>query len=157
MRKAVVRRQQDLWEIRRTEFQQLDADSLAALDQNAADPALSLAAKIRLGNSSWDEAFTQAREGKYQWGEVLGAVALVEDPAPTSKTAVDACHHYIRKGDASRINELWTLLLRFGDQTPAEDYLNCGRFELEQAAKEWAKKHGYRVNQGGDASTGENV
>ena len=147
-RAAESRRQQLLWEARRSDFQKLDEDSLVALAQEAEDPATSLAAKIRLGKSNWDQAFKDAPEGKYGLGDVLGAAALVDSPVPTPETVVAACHAYIRKGDASRIPELRTLLFRYGNRALAEDYLNCGRYELAEAGEKWAREHGFDIGPG---------
>ncbi len=44
-------------------------------------------------------------------------------------------------------DELVTALLRHGDLTLAEYYLNCGNNRLENAAHRWASAHGYTVTQ----------
>ena len=116
--------------------------------QKTDDSAVSLAVDIRLGKNNWDRIFEQARDGTYRWGDVLGAVALVDQPTPDPIKVVHACHDYIRAGDASRIPELRELLHRYGDKSLAEDYLNCGRFELEKIGREWAEIHGYNVGTG---------
>lgn len=44
-------------------------------------------------------------------------------------------------------DELVTALLRHGDLTLAEYFLNCGNNRLENAAHRWASAHGYTVTQ----------
>ena len=36
-------------------------------------------------------------------------------------------------------------LNEYGYKNMAEDYLNCGNPKLEEAARKWAYKHGYKV------------
>ena len=141
-------RSREMWKVRQAAFGKLDQESLAALARRAEAPALSLAAKIRRGEANWDQAFASANKRRRGLGDVLGAAALVESPRPTSAAVVAACHDYIRRGDVARIAELRELLLRYGNKTLAEDYLNCGRHELEEAGKEWARANGYNVGTG---------
>ena len=51
-------------------------------------------------------------------------------------------------GDESSIPELSSLLMRFGDKTLAEDYLNCGNGRLADAAAAWGREHGLNVKTG---------
>jgi len=138
----------DSWDVRKAAFKKLNENSLNDLIQKAKDPALILAAKIRLGRISWNEAFSIKNSSTGTLGDVIGAAALVDIPQPTSSDVVTACHNYIRRGDASRIPELRSLLLRYGDKTLAEDYLNCGKEELADAAREWGRAHGYNIKTG---------
>ena len=134
------------YEITKAAYKKLDEKSLAFLAKNAKDSGVALAAKISLKEVSWDTAFSKNRN--VTLGAVIGAAALVDNPKPTASSVVEACHTYIRRGDASRISELRTLLLDYGDKTLAEDYLNCGKAELEDAAREWARRKGYSVGGG---------
>lgn len=61
---------------------------------------------------------------------------------------IGICHKYIRRGDAKRIPELRHLLFEYGDISLAEDYLNCGKRELEEAAREWAASKEYMIMPG---------
>ena len=137
----------DDWGLRRTAFNSLNDASLSAIVKDGKDPAIILAAKIRLGQSSWNDAFYNNRSGN-ALGDVIGAAAVVDNPKPTARDVVSACHTYIRQGDASRIPELRYLLLNFGDKELAEDYLNCGNEQLADAAAEWGNAHGYRIGTG---------
>ena len=136
----------DKYEITKAAYKKLDEKSLAFLAKNAKDLGVALAAKISLKEVSWDTAFSKNRN--VTLGNVIGAAALVDNPKPTASSVVEACHTYIRRGDASRIPELRTLLLDYGDKSLAEDYLNCGKAELEEAAREWARRKGYSVGGG---------
>jgi hypothetical protein len=78
----------------------------------------------------------------------LGAVALVGRDSKIGDSVVNACHFFIRKGDVSRIPELRELLLLYGDKALAEDYLNCGRVEMHDAAAAWGRAHGYNIQTG---------
>jgi len=138
----------DNWGVRQGAFRKLNTTSLEKILGEAKDPAVILAAKIRLGKITWTEAFSGRNNTAGGLGDVIGAAALVDTPKPTSADVVAACHAYIRRGDASRIPELRDLLLRYGDKTLAEDYLNCGKEELADAAREWGRNHGYNVKSG---------
>lgn len=142
----------DNWSVRQGAFRKLNTTSLEKILSEAKDMAVVLAAKIRLGKINWTEAFYDRNTTAGALGDVIGAAALVDTPKPTSSDVVAACHAYIRSGDASRIPELRDLLLRYGDKTLAEDYLNCGKEELADAAREWGKNNGYIVNKYGDGS-----
>lgn len=49
-------------------------------------------------------------------------------------------------GSEQHLNEL---LQAFGDESMAEDYLNCGSQLLYEGAKRWATERGYSINAGG--------
>ena len=135
------------WEIRQEAFRKLDDASLQKIASGAAkDKALVVAANIRLKNTTWEEEFSN--QSSAYLGNVIGAAALVDTPKPTPESVVKACHTYIRRGDTARLPELRDLLLRYGDKTLAEDYLNCGNGRLREAATEWARKNGYNVGSG---------
>lgn len=51
----------------------------------------------------------------------------------------------IQIGDEETQEELIDALWQFGDENMAVTYLNCGNPDLEEAAREWARDHGYLV------------
>ncbi|GAM11659.1 hypothetical protein OR1_03975 [Geobacter sp. OR-1] len=136
------------WDTRKLAFSKLDNEHLNMLAAKSTDDAIRLAALVRLKLKTWDEIFEPSQISSYKLGDVLGAVALVDKPSPTSASVVAACHTYIKQGDESRIPELRDLLIRFGDKSLAEDYLNCGHAALHTAAEEWGRSHGYSINTG---------
>ncbi|MCX6880888.1 MAG: hypothetical protein NTW21_44875 [Verrucomicrobia bacterium] len=136
------------WEVRKAGFNKLEPPQLTELAQTAKDPAVVLAARVKLKQDDWSAAFKPASLDSKGLGNVLGAVALVDSPQPSSAAVVAACHTFIRKGDASRIPELKDLLMRFGDKPLAEDYLNCGQSQLRDAGEAWANANGFSVGSG---------
>jgi len=133
---------------RASEFSSLGKKALKKIIATSIYPAEVLAAKVRLNQTSWAEAFESSDQGRSDLGTVLGAVALVRSPQPATETVVAACHRYIRRGDLSKIPELCSLLVRFGDKALAEDYINCGESALYAAGAEWASNRGYNVRSG---------
>lgn len=134
--------------IRKAVLAGLDSRRLESLADGALEPEVRMAAAVALGRSDWDQFFGGVSASVDEVGNVLGAVALIDEPRPTSTQVVAACHAFIRRGDASRVPELIDLLFRFGDKRLAEDYINCGNRELAAAGKEWASSRGYRVISG---------
>ena len=136
------------WDIRKAAFNKLGTPQLTELAQTAKDPAVALAARVKSNQETWNAAFKPGNLESKGLGNVLGAVALVDTPQPSSGSVVAACHTFIRRGDSSRIPELKDLLLRFGDKPLAEDYLNCGQNQLRAAGEQWASSNGYGVGSG---------
>jgi len=135
------------WEMRKKAFNKLNTDSLCKIATAAnQDKAMEIAAKIILNQTNWNKEFSNTSYEHLDW--VIGAAALVEKPKPTASSIVNACHTYIKRGDPARIPELRNLLLRFGDKTLAEDYLNCGNNKLYDVACEWGRKNGYNIGAG---------
>jgi len=134
--------------VRVAAFNKLNDNSLSEISNSNRDPALILAAKIRLHQTQWRDEFDKGSAAGNSLGDVIGAAALVTDPSPSSYDVVSACHKYIRQGDVSRIPELRNLLMRFGDLSLAEDYLNCGNDELHSAGADWGSSHGYNIRSG---------
>lgn len=134
--------------VRVAAFNKLNDNSLSEISNRTKDPAIVLAAKIRLHETQWRDEFDKASAPGSSLGDVIGAAALVNDPSPSSYDVVSACHKYIRQGDVSRIPELRSLLMRFGDLSLAEDYLNCGNDELHSAGADWGSSHGYNIRSG---------
>ena len=48
-------------------------------------------------------------------------------------------------GDPNTIDALVEALDRYDDRGMAAYFLNCGCYELERAATDWAKSHGYKI------------
>ncbi|MBN1969099.1 MAG: hypothetical protein JXR48_00835 [Candidatus Delongbacteria bacterium] len=140
----LLRSQNDL-SVKQEIFKKLDHDALENLSNDKNDTAMALAAKVKLGKISWDDVFA-GKAGSMS--DIIGASAIVQNPQPTPDAVVKACHKFIKKGDNSRIPELIFLLNKYGDKPLAEDYLNCGKRELYEAAAEWAKQHGFNVGSG---------
>jgi hypothetical protein len=131
--------------VRQRAFKKLDTNSLDDISNNATDPVIIIAARIRLGQMSWDEAFSGKMDINGTLDDVISAVTFIDTPQPTSSDVAKACFIVIRKGDTSKIPELINLLNRFGDKTLAEVYLNSGNEKLVNAAKSWGKDHGYNI------------
>jgi len=135
------------WYERKRAFNKLSKVSLKKVATTTnQDKAMQIAAKIILNQTNWSKEFSNTSSEHLDW--VIGAAALVENPKPTPASIVNACHRYIRQGEYSRIPELRNLLLRFGDKTLAEDYLNCGNGKLYNAACEWCKQNSYNIGSG---------
>jgi uncharacterized membrane-anchored protein YjiN (DUF445 family) len=67
----------------------------------------------------------------------------------------DALYAFIAIGKKEIIRELIDTLNRKGTKIMAEAYLNCGNKELDDAARDWAYRHGYTIFPGfGDAPVG---
>jgi hypothetical protein len=131
--------------VRQRAFKKLDTNSLDDISNNATDPVIIIAARIRLGQMSWDKAFSGKMDINGTLDDVISAVTFIDTPQPTSSDVARACRIYIREGDTSKIPELINLLDRFGDKTLAEDYLNSGNEKLVNAATNWSKTHGYNI------------
>jgi hypothetical protein len=140
------------WRVRHAAFKKLDNNSLNNLIEEANDSALILAAKIRMGQISWSEAFSGKNNQAMPLNSVIGAAALVDSPRPSSYDVVSACHNFIQLGDASRIPELIFLLNNYGDVSLAEDYMNCGESTLEAAGCSWGRSRGYECTTGYNGS-----
>jgi hypothetical protein len=52
---------------------------------------------------------------------------------------------FVQKGAAGSEDILIEALDKAGNKNMAETFLNCGNFRLEQAAREWGSKHGYKI------------
>ena len=109
------------------------ASGLEKLAQNTVDPAVSLAAKIRLAKTDWNE-ITQSAQLQSVKGNVVGAMALLPEERDYGPIAEVVALSYIREGSISRLPELVEILNIYGTITLGEDYLNCGKTELASAA-----------------------
>ena len=136
------------WRVRNAAFDRLNTNSLTEIIKLTKDQGVVIAAKIRLKQTTWTEEFSKSTNSGTSLGNVIGAAALVNYPQPSSYDVVEACHKYIRKGDASRIPELVFLLNNYGNVSLAEDYMNCGQSTLSDAGCAWGRAHGYRCTTG---------
>lgn len=134
-------------EIRRKAFNELDSTTLEKVSAGAVkDKAVTIAANIILEKTDWNKEFSNKSSASL--GRVIGAAALVSSSRPESHDVVEACHKYIRRGDASRIPELIYLLDNYGNVALAEDYMNCGQGQLSDAGCAWGRRHGYSCGTG---------
>ena len=130
-----------------------DDASLGRIAAGAADPAMRLAAAQKAGIKSWRDIFggieAGAPAGKLD--APLAALSLFKVvPTDARNSLQAACLTLIRHGDDSYLPELCDLLPDYGDKELAEIYLNCGRLDLVQVAKEWAYNKGYTVGTRGE-------
>ncbi|VAW99773.1 hypothetical protein MNBD_GAMMA22-2924 [hydrothermal vent metagenome] len=127
---------------------------LKKIANTAVNPAIRLAAAQKSGLKSWDSIFESAtnrsKSSRQALGDALAAVALFKEIQPGIKNSVQqAALELIRIGNESRIPEMVDLLTLYGNTVLAEDYLNCGQPDLNNAALAWAKKNGYNIRKGG--------
>jgi hypothetical protein len=62
-----------------------------------------------------------------------------------------ALYAFIGIGNSKILPELIKTLNRDGTRAMAEAYLNCGNTDLQSAASNWAKNHGYIIQMGSGA------
>jgi len=134
-------------------LEKIDDDTLLRrISTNAAEPAMRIAAAVKGKKTTWIAVFTAAtRKGRppAELGDALAAVSLFQDTQDSAIEGVqEASLNLIRRGDESRIPEMVELLERYGDETLAEDYLNCGQPDLDSAGRDWAIARGYDVTTG---------
>jgi HEAT repeat protein len=71
-----------------------------------------------------------------------GTTALLAALQEKNTAAIAGAYQfYVDQGKPGSENALVEALNRFGDQAMAEYLLNCGSFQLEEAARAWAAKH----------------
>ena len=103
-----------------------------------------IAAKIKLGELSWDQVFSVENLNTNGLGNVVGAAALANRPKPDTNDVLAICHRLVTQDPSTRWPELVDLLNRFGDRALAEDYVNSSEHELRFFGARWADNHGYR-------------
>jgi HEAT repeat protein len=82
-------------------------------------------------------------------GEAVKALTTIARQANLEIVAA-SYEFFIKEGDP--IFEpllIEALNSRYGYARMAEDYLNCGNTQLEEAGRQWAKEHGYTIISGG--------
>jgi len=134
----------DFWAVRKQSFNKLDLVHLTSLVTETKDPAQVIAARIKLGELNWDQAFTPESLNTNGLGNVVGAAALVNRPQPGTNAVLTICHRLVTQDPSTRWPELVDLLNRFGDRALAEDYVNSSERELQFFGARWADNHGYR-------------
>lgn len=113
------------------------------------DSAVSLAALQKAGRLSWGQIFRQAANNPKALGDALAAVSLSGTVQLDAKNAVEqACLALIQQGSESRIPEMIDLLEDYGSKELAEDYMNCGQPDLNNAGHAWAAKRGFSIKTG---------
>ena len=55
---------------------------------------------------------------------------------------------FIRRGEGGTEAVLIKALNKYGTKKMAEDFLNCGNYQLESAAFSWASRRGYTIIKG---------
>lgn len=96
----------------------------------------------------------KAPELKQSWKRTQ-KVLLADIESPQYHNVENALIAFIGIGNTDILPILIEVLDTKGTKTMAEAYLNCRHPELENAARAWARKHGYRVEKvGGRASVG---
>ena len=146
---AKVVREAKPWEVRKTAFTKIrDPAQLSALASASPDEPLRLAANVRLGKATWEAVLADATRNASKIGPAISAIAWADKQESLGVEITSLCHRYIRKGDATRIPELRELLRLYGTKPLAEDYLNCGQDDLEDAGRSWANSHGFNVGTG---------
>jgi HEAT repeat protein len=74
---------------------------------------------------------------------------LLNDITSASKLKIEnAVYAFISLGKEETIDELIRILDREGNREIAETYLNCGSSRLGEAARSWARTHGYSISSG---------
>jgi len=91
--------------------------------------------------------------------DVTGAIAEIGEPAvepliatlknENSQVRNIAVDTLIKIGDTSAIEPLIEVLNKYNDKNIAEDFLNCGNVQLEEAARHWAASKGYVIQPAG--------
>ena len=140
-----------------------DKIMLSQIAQESENHAMRLAAAQKAGSKSWQEIFdvssdigptvnaatAQKAGSNHTIGDALAAVSLFQNVQTDAMSAVqDVCLNLIKLGNESRIPEMVDLLEDYGDETLAEDYLNCGQPDLNDAGRKWAHSRGYKINIG---------
>ena len=72
--------------------------------------------------------------------------ALKNENSQVRNIAVDSL---IKIGDTRAIEPLIGVLNKYDDKNMAEDFLNCGNVQLEEAARHWAASKGYVIQPAG--------
>ena len=78
---------------------------------------------------------------------------LLDDVGSGNPAAVkNAVYAFIALGNEEIIPDLITVLNNNGNEIMAETYLNSGNKELSDAARDWARRNGYKITSGYGAS-----
>jgi len=125
-----------------------DRELLESLTLPSVDPAIRIAAEVRLGRRTWQNVIKEAEHDPSKVGPTLAAIAWADNQSALRERVTSLCHSYIRRGDVRYVPDLVKLLHRYGSKLLAEDYMNCGQSDLDEAGRKWAWDHDYRVCSG---------
>jgi hypothetical protein len=116
------------WEVVKATLAKLNGRAaLGEIANNAADPAVRLAATHRLGQRSWDDIFGSAIGDMAALRNALVALALSHELQPEARSGIQqACLDLIQRGNESSIPEMSDLLEQYGDKALAKYYMNYG-------------------------------
>jgi hypothetical protein len=122
----------------------------AEIAENAAvNPAVRMIAVVKTGRFSWREVLRAAMNDVQALNVAAAAVRWTATGREAAKAAVsEVCRELLCVGDESRIPELMDLLSLCGEKSLAEDYLNSGHPDLNDAAVDWARERGYQISPG---------
>jgi hypothetical protein len=84
---------------------------------------------------------------KTHWQETR-KVLLADVKSGNRRKIENAVYTFVSLGQEEIIPELVHIIKKNGNREMAETYLNCGQEDLGQAARTWAKKHGYEILSG---------
>jgi len=138
-------------EVLKTIFAKLnDPAILNEIEKSDADSALRIAAHaVRLYDYS--TIFSEAFRDSSKIEQTLTAIYYLQGRKDSNLPSIPSvCRKYITLGYPNSIPFLIRLLNDYGEKDLAEDYINCGQSDLEDAGKSWASAHGYvtRINYG---------
>ncbi len=78
-------------------------------------------------------------------GDPVGVATMRNEMRTNIKLVAEAYKDLIELGDGSFVDLLIRALNTYGDSSMAVDFLNCGQLQLDDAARRWAKSHGYEI------------
>ena len=146
-----------VWAVRKAAFSKLDGASLGQVAAAAQDPAISIAASVKLKQTSWSAGLklTELTQGPSHV-HLLAAISLYPDQPPEVEAIRTALKGYF--GDKTyrigiqnpRGRELRALVEQFGDRELVDLCLNLGDVQLRQGAETWASDHGYVIRERSD-------
>jgi hypothetical protein len=134
-----------------------DPGVLERISHDATHPAARLAARIKAGLMSWEDALLAANQPHAVRGELRNLMTAMlvypANPLDFYKMTRRIAASSIRLGDESRIPILIEMLDSHGDKTLATDYLNSGQPDLKRAAAQWGERRGLQVSYGPSTSS----
>lgn len=102
----------------------------------------------RLTDSEWNQVVQKTVDDPSRIEFTLSALSVSPQNSKRQSQVEDLCLRYIRRGNILIIPQLRRLLNLYGNKKLAEDYLNCGQSDLDNAARAWASAHGYSIKRG---------
>jgi hypothetical protein len=135
----LVRRQSALRQTRLPE-------AVSATLKRSGDPAIDLATAVADGVAKWYAAIHEAGTNDSQLEIVLSAMAISMPDERLQSSAAGLCRNAISTGNPEVVADIVALLENYGDKGFAENLMNCGQPELEDAGRTWALKKGYLIS-----------